>query len=66
MTGPEYREALKRMRLTINGASRFLKVARRTGQMYADNGPPPTVAVLINILERMSEREREHWIAPHR
>src|SRR5687768_7606328 len=69
VTPTEYREALKRLGLSQEGAARMAGYHPRTGQRWADpkgSGPPRVVALLVEVIERNRHLDKELWRARER
>ena len=50
MTGPDYRTAITKLGMTINGSGRFFSVGQATAHRWVLDGPPGAVDVLLPLM----------------
>jgi hypothetical protein len=55
MTGKEYKKAIARLGLSQERAGIWLGLSARTGQVYASEGAPKHVAMLLRLMLRHGE-----------
>lgn len=52
MTGPEYETAIAKIGLSQSAAGRFLRASPRSSRRWVIDGPPPMVAVILQLMVR--------------